>query len=543
MAGGVRVVTVAGVADVAGGLTARAHARTAVPVPVTVAIGVPDARVGGGLFVRFAIAIVVHAVADLGRIRALGRVEIVAVGRVADVASGLTARAHARTAVPVPVTVAIGVPDARVHGVVLIGRSVAIVVHAVAGLGRVGVDLGERVVAVGRVADVASRDLARGPRRARVAVPVTVAVGVPNDHIGGGVFVRFAIAVVVLSVAHLGRAGIDRHDAIVTVGRIRDVADRLITRDFCRRVIAVPVTVAVRVPDQGIDRIRLVGQAVAVVIHRVAHFRGAEVGCRVTVIAVVRVLGVSLRELASFDGARHVTLSVAVAVSVERGGHALVNGAVAVVVRAVADLGRIRTHIGTRIIAVGIVADVAVQLGVGHPVALGDDFGRSVTAPVAIVVLKPCDTFIRVAVAVVVNAIAGLGRARVDARVRVVAIVSAELVRVVAVAIGIGDRRLSRVARLAGLPGFAGFASLPGFAGVRVGIGVRIGIGVRVGVSIGIRRDDGIVLRRIRIRHQFGTALKNQGDQDGAHGPLPPFGLVFSVCRRSYPAQAGITSL
>ncbi len=377
------VVAVTGVADVAGGLTARAHARTAVPVPVIVAVLVPNARIGGGVFVRFAVAVVVHAVADLDRVgvhvdvavitvlaggetvaveililhrpvtvvvvgvvAGLGctrieiRVHVVAVTGVADVAGGLTARAHARTAVPVPVTVVIRVPDARIGGGLFVRFAVAVVVHAVADLGRGGTHVDVTVIAI--------------PVVLRVAVEVVV------RRIG--TVVNVTIAIVVLAVNDLHPFGRVVVVVVVAVGCVRDVAGiRFATR--CRTVcIPVPVIVRVRVPRARVGGGVFVRLPVAVVVHAVADLACTGVHARTAVVAIRVVRDVPTRLIARIGRGARAPVPVRVGIGIERALHVLIGRSVAVVVHAVAGLGRVGVDLGERVVAVGRVGDVAGRL-------------------------------------------------------------------------------------------------------------------------------------------------------------------------------------
>ncbi len=148
--GGVAVVAIRAVADVAEGLVARDVAGGGGPVGVAVAVEVPRALAAHAAVgvVRAAVAVLVHVcrVAHLGRAGVDRDVGIVAIGAVGDVAAGLAARRGGRRGVPVGV--AVGVREVGGAAAGLVHGAVAVVVHRVAHLGCVRVDAraGRRVV-------------------------------------------------------------------------------------------------------------------------------------------------------------------------------------------------------------------------------------------------------------------------------------------------------------------------------------------------------------------------------------------------------------
>ena len=354
------------------------------------------------------VAVLVHAVAALGRARVdVGR-QIVAVAGAARPGVGVVVEAlvHLGVAVVVDrvaelvqqggaqrvVVVAVAVADPRAVAVaVRLVRghdAVAVVVDAVAGLAqrgcargvgvvavalaahlsvavRVGLVRGQRVVAV--VVDaVAGLGEGRGPGRVlvvavAVAAPLPVAVGVELVHRHDGV------AVVVLAVADLDRRGVG--------GRVRVVA------------VAAAGCVAVRVRVEA-----LVDVGVAVVVEAVADLGGHGVDRGVGVVAVA------------------AAGCVAVRVRVE----ALVDVGVAVVVDVVADLGGGRADRGVAVVAVAAAGGVGVAVGV--------------------------EALVDVGVAVVVEAVADLGGRGVDRGVGVDAVAVADH-RVVAVSVHLVRRR------------------------------------------------------------------------------------------------------
>src|SRR5690606_27255496 len=153
------VVAVAGHGDVLVGRLAGRCGAGRIAVAVEVAVEPPGGGRGVGvLVVDERVAVVVLAVADLGARRAHRGVAVVAVRRVEDVVGGLGAGAGGGPGVAEAVAVGVGVPGRRVAvGVVVVGQAVAVGVDAVADLGGAGVGGAARVVAVGRVDDVAGR--------------------------------------------------------------------------------------------------------------------------------------------------------------------------------------------------------------------------------------------------------------------------------------------------------------------------------------------------------------------------------------------------
>ena len=91
--GGCIIVAVGGVGDISIGLIACGHARFGITKAIAIGIGVPH---GCTLYIDIGqfIAVVVDAIADFIGIGAYGRVEVVAVGIVVDVARGGLTRGH-----------------------------------------------------------------------------------------------------------------------------------------------------------------------------------------------------------------------------------------------------------------------------------------------------------------------------------------------------------------------------------------------------------------------------------------------------------------
>src|SRR5690606_24049503 len=228
------------------------------------------------------------------------------------------------------------------------------------------------VVAVRRVRRVPARRAARlGAHR---GIAEAVAVGVAIER-GQDAVVDAAFAVVVAPVADLGRAGPTHVASVVAVVCVLDVPGRSRARFGVVRGIAAPVAVGVAVVRR---RDALVGGAVAVVVLAVAGLGGAGPAGAAGVVAVVGVVDVRRGRAARFDAPGRVAAPVAVGVEIIGGLGALVGGAVAVVVLAVATL----TGAGPAG-AAGVVAVVGVVDVAGGRAACVDHHGR-VAAPVSV---------------------------------------------------------------------------------------------------------------------------------------------------------------
>ncbi len=246
----VAVVAVRGVLDLARGHDAApGGARGLVAEPVAVRVW-PGLRAGEGhdvavVVVRDAVAVVVHAVADLERVRVDGRVRVVAVVVVVDVAAGHLAHhdAAARVAVEVRVVVLeelLGV-DHVVVGIV--HRAIAVVVDGVAGLDAERVDGRVGVVAVGIVHDPAGAEAADERRGGRIAVAVEIRIGVGGDGRAGDGGVG-----VVAVLEHVG--GLVDLD-VLSGQRAGDDAETAGVERRGRIHVVVAVAVVVRTPGLG----------------------------------------------------------------------------------------------------------------------------------------------------------------------------------------------------------------------------------------------------------------------------------------------------
>lgn len=475
------------------------------------------------------------------------------------------------TLVPVPRAVArhgrrVHVPAPRLGGRALepvhrvpalvdlvVDVELAVLVDAIAQLGRAGVDAGERVVAVvsperrGVVPVVVEVVIDRSAAGS-VAEVVATAVGgavrldVAVDPVGGGRTVHLAhgVAVDEVAVAADGRP-VDQD--VVADHRVRD-----------HRAVGVPGDDAGQVEERG------AGEPVTVV-------PGGHVGR-----PDLRAGHAGIELDAHLDGvvdhhdgvAALAVLVDPVAGDVEGAG---VDGGAAVV----AVVPAVRDGIEA------VVVDVEVQQGVGaaavfvHAVAR-DVRGAGVDVVVGVVAIRTDVEAVVVAVevddtvaarAVVVDAVAGdLGSSGVDGRVGVVAVVATEILVVEPVVVGVEVREgVAAVAVLvdpvagdvegAGMHGGTPVVAVVAAGGLvveavvvlvvvdRVGVGVgvriRIGIGVGVAVGIGVRVGvaegvapaglaEGLVVAAHGLvgglRGGLETADQGQGEQDGEHGVL-----------------------
>ena len=455
---GVVVVAVGAVAHVPAGGAAGAVRAAGVAEAVAVAVLV-EGRLDP--LVDVAVAVVVDLVAGLRGAGVHGAVAVVAVAGVRDVAAGLAAGHGPARAVALAVAVLVDVERRTrggVHGaVVVVDVAIAVVVDAVAHLGSRGVDGAVAIVAVVGVADVAA-GLAAGVVGG-AAVALAVAVGV---RVVGGLdpLVHGAVAVVVDQVAHLGLTGVGGRLGVVAVAGVRHVPAGGTAGVVRAAQVTVAVTVGVRVVG-GLDP--LVHGAVAVVVGLVADLRPARVDRGVGVVAVTVDAHVPARGRAADVGVRGLTVAVAVGVAVPGGGvggGVRVDGAVAVVVRAVADLRATGVAGGVRVVAVAVVVHVAaggVAGGHGRAGAVAEGVAVAVDVPVGGV---RGGRRIDVAIAVVVHVVTDLGGRRVDGRLGVVAV-----------------RAVAHEAR-GGLAGRLG--------GVHVSVAVTVGVGVEGGRIAGV---------------------------------------------------------
>ncbi len=296
--------------------------------------------------------------------------------------------------------------NALIHGVV------AVVVFAVAQLSRAGASGRVFVVAVLVVGDEADGHGAGHPRDRGVAEEVTVAVLVPR---GQQPLVDAAHAVVVDAVADLGGGGLHRGVRVVAVAAAFGAAVAHPAVGERGRVVAVAVAVGVN-PDGEVQAV--VGFAVAVVVDAVADLVRVRVRRGIVVVAVVAVRDPAGTGRAAHFGLDRGAEAVAVAVGVQRLPNAFVVHAVAVVVFAVADLRRAGEAARVDVVTVVGVVDVA-----GACLAtLRGERRVSVSVSVRVREVRAGEALIDLPVAVVVQIVTKLGRARINARVRVVAV-------------------------------------------------------------------------------------------------------------------------
>lgn len=532
----VGVVAVAGVLDVAVGVGAVLLRGVGVAVAVAVQVGVVGVA---GLLVDVPVAVVVLRVAVLGGAGVDRGVGVVAVGRVRHGSRGSRAgRARAGSAVAVGVDVV--VPVDRVDAGVGIGDPIAVVVRAIAVLVGAGEARRVAVIAVGGVGDVALRLVALGDRGSRgVAEVVAVGVRVPGAGIGAGAGIDHAVAVVVDVVADLGRAGVHADVGVVAVAHHVDVADRLVAgeragaRVGVLEALAPSVAIGVGVPGQDVEAVVRVGGPVAVVVQAVAYLVGVRADGGVGVIAVTTLLD----ETVGGAGGERAGVVIAVAVGVivvpqdQDVGVAvgLVDHAVAVVVQAVADLGRAR--VDQRVVVVAVA-------GLGHVVlgCLAGLLGLFSADVVTVAVEVPGRGVRRVLVdgafAVIVDSVADLLGRGVHAGVGVVAVAGHgdPLARALALEVTpVHDRELTAVAVEVAVvvPGVVldvvglaravvvdAVADLDG-AGVDAGVGV-VAVAVLDGPSVvvGVRRDRSVG-GRAAVLHDGDVGGTRRGAQEG----------------------------
>ena len=269
------------------------------------------------------------------------------------------------------------------------------------------VDSAVSVVAVAAVGAVAAGCAAGVHRTGRVAVAVAVDIGVPSGCVHRAI-VGHAVAVFVLTVAVFAGAGVDPRVSVVAVGAVRAVAAGGAAGGHRTGRIAIAVAVAVGVPGGGIHR-TLVCRAVAIFVQAVAVLAGAGMDSPVSVVAVGAVRTVAAGCAAGVHRAGRVAVAVAVGVGVPGGGvySPFVRVAVAVVVLAVAVLAGAGVDPRVTVVAVGAVRAVATGCAAGVQRA-----GR-VAISVAVAVGVPGGgvhrPLVRVAIAVIVQPVAGLG--------------------------------------------------------------------------------------------------------------------------------------
>ena len=404
---GVVIVAVAATEHASGRRADDRHGHIAELVAVLVA-----------LLVDLAVAVVIRVVAHLGhaRVDALDLVVAVAlldggVGRGARAAEALLDVQTVAVAVVVQVVLFAAARAGLVDDVV------AVVVDAIADLGRAGLD-GDGVIgavaALGRGVGAGARAQALGQVQTEaVAVAVEVEVHTTQRVLVVLVVLAFVVLVAVVVdvvVADLGHTRVGVIVEVVAVAAALDASSRRRVADDQRQVaVAVLVLVAA-----------VVGDAVAVVVLAVADLRAlALVDVRIQVVAVA---GAVLADGRVAHG-QHVAVAVAVLIVVA----AFVRLAIAVVVRVVAELGDHRVDRSVLVVAVAVVGGLGQALGFTEALS-----GQAVIAEAIVVAVRPEVVaahrafVVLAAVAVVVLAIAAdLSLGGVDVAVAVIAVAAA----------------------------------------------------------------------------------------------------------------------
>ena len=230
---------------------------------------------------------------------------------------------------------------------------------------------------------------------------------VEGDRING-VDVNLAGAAVIDAITDLGRVRGDARVVIVAVARVVGVAVHFFAAEDGLGPLG-PETVFIRIHKPlAIDV--LIELAIAVVVDFVAAIRGVWVDRDIVIIAVARALGVPVFRLACRQRVCLDPVPVAIGVQVEgdQVNRIGIGDAVAVVVKAIADLIRVRVDLGCIVVAVAVVIDVAVRRATG----LEERLGVAVAILVSVEVV-PCGvgrTGIDLAVAVVVDVVTDLSR-------------------------------------------------------------------------------------------------------------------------------------
>jgi len=248
----------------------------------------------GVTFVGRAVAVVVHAVADVAHGRMNVGITIVAVHAVRDIPQ--RGRTRLNGCVGVAIGVAIDVSVKReLH--VLVGRAVAVVVHAIAGFGRIRVNASVTVVAVGLVCDVPLRGRAGLGGRVGVAIRVPVRVGVVRRlH----VLVGHSVAVVVFAIANLGLVRVDARIRVIAVRVVGHPAFWLQTGALGNaRLRAIAVAIGIDPILGAANSVLLISRAIAIVVLAIAGFGAGVLHLgRNTAGAVAAVAGEPARVLA-----------------------------------------------------------------------------------------------------------------------------------------------------------------------------------------------------------------------------------------------------
>jgi len=277
-----------------GGLFAVRHVVLAVH-----AVAVPiDVQIPGALVNAITVVVAVATSVRCARVDVVG--VVIAVARQTGVVSS---RISALRQGPVPHTVtilvAVGIPGRRMNvAVVVVCGTVAVIVHAIAVLHGLRIDVTRCVIAVFVVLYVA---LGRGAGFERhVGVAETVAIGV---HIPGGegqALVDLTITVVVLAVARLAGACVGFRIPVVVIARLRYVALGLGAGLHRLLLRAITVAVCVLIPGQGSYEVIVffIHQVVVVVVQAIADLSVPGMRIGVAVVGIHGVADAALRGLA-----------------------------------------------------------------------------------------------------------------------------------------------------------------------------------------------------------------------------------------------------
>ena len=397
----------------------QAHAH--IPVAITIAVRVPGAGVQGIILVHFAVAVTVHAIAVLIGTREGVNTGVVAVRIVRHVAFRSTAGFRRGKGIAVAVAIAIR----EVHRTkILVHRAVAVVVQGIAVLTRVWMNIGSDVVAIRVICHRTRRRVARNGIHTGIAIAVTVEVLVPGTGIRGIIFIDHAVAVIVHAVAQLDRTRVGRALAVIAVRVVHHITQGGVAGSGVHAGIAVAITVAVRVPGAGVQSIRLVKRAVAVIVHAVAVLISIGIDGRISIIAIRvvphphTVLG-GQGIVAGARGIGIVPEPISIIICIDpREQKTFTDLTIAVVVDIVADLLCTRVHRG-----IGIIAIRGINYETGrHQTGFHGRNRIAVTIAVVVRVVGVEQTFVHFTVAIVVLLIAVLSRARVGIDIIVIAV-------------------------------------------------------------------------------------------------------------------------
>ena len=282
----------------------------------------------------------------------------------------------------------------------VIRNAVAVVVDPVADLRC------RRVNGVVSVVTVAVHQDGEGSAAKELIIIGAITIAVIILVILDATVVHYAIAVIVYSVAGFSRAGVDGR---ITVVAVRVVGHVTANGKCLKNIgIAVAVSVEILVPEGA----TLIGHAIAIIVKTIAAFGRAGIDGRIAIVTVAGHRG------GKNTAAKHLiitgTVTVAVRILVVL-GTAVIRNAVAVIINAVTNL-RCR---GMN----GVVSIVTVTGQVGGKGAPGKQLVTPGTVSVAVIILVVLGAaFVRNAVAVIINTVTGFRHAGMDGRVTVITI-------------------------------------------------------------------------------------------------------------------------